>query len=128
MRKYLRLIFKGLGILSLVIAVGIFVTIFFLGVGESLGKSPTAEERLDLCESHYCISIGPKGSEKFEDCVSDCMEKTGLISRVAVPFTLALLVPGSIIFFIVLGVILLIISYVISLPWDDNGSNKEDEI
>ena len=106
MRKYLRLIFKGLGILSLVIAVGIFVALFFLG------ESPTAEERLDRCESHYCISIGPKGSEKFKDCVSDCMEKTGLIHRVAVPITLALLVPVGIIFFFLLGVILLVISLV----------------
>ena len=41
MRKYLSLIFKGLGILSLVIAVGIIVAQFFLG------ELPTAEERLD---------------------------------------------------------------------------------
>ena len=71
MRKYLSLISKGLGILSLVIAVGIIVAQFFFG------ELPTTEEKLDRCESHYCISIEPKGSEKFKDCVSDCMETMG---------------------------------------------------
>ena len=104
MRKYLNLIFKGLGILSLVIAVGIFVALFFLG------ESPTAEERLDRCESHYCISIEPKGSEKFKDCVSDCTEKLGKIYSGGFLFYALILVPGGIIFFFLLGVILLIIS------------------
>jgi hypothetical protein len=126
MRKYLRLIFKGLGILSLVIAVGFFVAQFFLG------ESATYEGDRDHCESHYCISTGPKGSEKFKGCVSDCMGKMGFIYRgtylTRSHIIADLLLPGGIIFFIVLGIILLIISYVISLPWDDNGSNKEDEI
>jgi hypothetical protein len=106
MRKYLNLIFKGLGILSLVIAVGIFVALFFLG------ESPTAEERLDRCESHYCISIEPKGSEKFKDCVSDCMEKMGFMYSGGFLVYALILVPGGIIFFFLLGVILLIISLV----------------
>ena len=126
MRKYLRRIFKGLGNLSLVIAVGFFVAQFFLG------ELATYEGDRDHCESHYCISTGPKGSEKFKGCVSDCMGKMGFIYRggyLSRSHIIAdLLLPGGIIFFFLLGVILLIISYVISLPWDDNGSNKEDEI
>ena len=106
MRKYLRLIFKGTGILSLVIAVGIFVALFFLG------ESPTAEERLDRCESHYCISIEPKGSEKFKDCVSDCMEKMGFMYSGGFLVYALILAPGGIIFFFLLGVILLVISLV----------------
>jgi len=104
MRKYLNLIFKGLGILSLVIAVGIIVTLFFFG------ELPTTEEKLDRCESHYCISIEPKGSEKFKDCVSDCMETMGKIYSGGFLVFALILVPVGIIFFFLLGVILLVIS------------------
>ena len=110
MRKYLRLIFKGLGILSLVIAVGFFVAQFFLG------ELATYEGDRDHCESHYCISIGPKGSEKFKGCVSGCMGKMGFIYRgtyLSRSHIIAdLLLPGGIIFFFLLGVILLVISLV----------------
>ena len=114
MRKYLSLIFKGLGILSLVIAVGIFVVEFFI-LSEGL---PLYDEKLDRCESHYCISIGPKGSEKFKDCVSDCMEKMGFIYNAGVPVFALILLPGGIIFFIVLGIILLVISAFSRAKWE----------
>ena len=106
MRKYLNLISKGLGILSLVIAVGCFVAQFLLG------ESATYEGDRDHCESHYCISTGPKGSEKFKDCVSDCTEKLGKIYSGGFLLYALFLVPGGIIFFFLLGVILLVISLV----------------
>jgi hypothetical protein len=117
MRKYLSLIFKGLGILSLIIAVGIIVSAFFI-LPKELRSYP---EKVDRCESHHCISIGPKGSEKFEDCVSNCTEKLGIIySGGFLAYTLILL-PGGIIFFVVLGIILLVISAFLR-------AKKEDEI
>ncbi len=119
MRKYLRLIFKGLGILSLVIAVGIFVAAFFFPT-----DIPPYDGNRDHCESHYCISTGPKGSEKFKGCVSDCMEKIYSLYSKAFKFGL-FIIPVGIIFFIVLGVILLIISYVISLPFREEDHSAD---
>ncbi len=114
MRKYLSLIFKGLGILSLVIAVGIFVVEFFI-LSEGL---PPYDEKLDRCESHYCISIGPKGSEKFKDCVSDCTEKLGKLYSGGFLVYALILVPGGIIFFFFLGIILLEISAFLRAKWE----------
>lgn len=65
MRKYLSLLFKGLGILSLVIPVVIIGTIFF-------AKEPTNAEIIKNCETNLCVSRKSKGTEIFKSCVNRC--------------------------------------------------------
>jgi len=65
MRKYLSLIFKGLGILSLVIPVVIIGALFF-------AEEPTNAEIIKNCETNLCVSEKSKGTEIFKSCVNRC--------------------------------------------------------
>ena len=98
MRKFIRRDFKGLGFLSLIIAVGIIGAMFFI-------EEPSTAEIVENCERNLCISLKTKGSEVFEDCVVRCRgdsHKT-LGGMWVIPII------GTI-FFVVVGIIFLAIS------------------
>ena len=65
MRKYLSLLFKGLGILSLVIPVVIIGYYFFV-------EEPTNASMIKNCETNLCVSEKSKGLEIFKSCVNRC--------------------------------------------------------
>ena len=67
MRKYLSLIFKGLGILSLVIPVVIIGALFF-------AEEPTTAGIIKNCETNLCVSEKSKGTEIFKSCVNRCYD------------------------------------------------------
>jgi len=120
MGKIIRISFTSLGILSWVIAVGLFVSAFFILPKEL----PSHPEKVDRCESHHCISIGPKGSEKFEDCVSNCMEQLGITYSGGLLAYALIILPVSIIFFIIVGIIFLFIPVFLRAKKED--AQKKD--
>ena len=65
MRKYSSLIFKGLGILSLVIPVVIIGSMFF-------AEEPTNAAMIKNCKTNLCVSAKSKGPEIFNSCVNRC--------------------------------------------------------
>ena len=61
----LSLLFKGLGILSLVIPVVIIGYMFF-------AEEPTNASMIKNCETNLCVSAKSKGPEIFKSCVNRC--------------------------------------------------------
>ena len=98
MGKIIRISFKGLGILSLIIAVGLIGAMFFM-------EEPSTAEIVENCERNLCISLKPKGSEIFEDCVVRCRGD----SHQALGGMWVIPIIGTI-FFVVVGIIFLGIS------------------
>ena len=96
--KIIRISFKGLGILSLVIAVGIIGAMFFI-------EEPSTAEIVENCERNLCISLKPKGSEIFKNCVGSCRAD----SHQALGGMWVIPAIGAI-FFVVVGIIFLVIS------------------
>ena len=101
MGKIIRISFKGLGILSLIIAVGLIGAMFFM-------EEPSTAEIVENCERNLCISRQQrvtKGSEIFEDCVVRCRGD----SHQALGGMWVTPIIGTI-FFVVVGIIFLAIS------------------
>ena len=98
MGKIIMISFKGLGILSLVTAVGIIGAMFFM-------EEPSTAEIMENCERNLCVSLKPKGSEVFKNCVVRCRGD----SHQALGGMWVIPIIGTI-FFVVVGIILLAIS------------------